>query len=129
MRTASVVMGRPLPQSFPEILVVQGDHLTPNTLAAPFRPAVRRTHSLSVPAAASAVRARMEFVRSTDAIKARVVGNLIRCARTAYKIDQVTDNSFTSSNQGIVAYVEKTTGVKADYRFTSFMASDPSIQR
>jgi AraC-like DNA-binding protein len=67
-------------------------------------------------------------VADGDVIKATIVGNLIRVYKNDIQIDQVADNKFTSGNPGIGAYVEKTTGVNDDYGFTSFTASDASIQ-
>ena len=67
-------------------------------------------------------------VSDGDVIKATIVGNLIRVYKNGVQVDQVNDNTYQTGSPGIGAYLEKATGLNGDYGFTSFTASDATIQ-
>jgi hypothetical protein len=62
-------------------------------------------------------------LRDGDRVKASIVGNTITSYINDVAIFSVTDNTFTNGNPGIGFYLQGTSGVTADYGFTSFTAS------
>jgi hypothetical protein len=63
-------------------------------------------------------------VATGDVVRATMISNVITAYLNGVKILQATDDTFKTGCPGIGFYLERGTGVNADYGFTRFTASD-----
>lgn len=63
-------------------------------------------------------------VADGDVIKATIVGNRITVYINDVKVNEATDDTFATGSPGMGFFLQGTTGVNADYGFTSFTATD-----
>jgi hypothetical protein len=63
-------------------------------------------------------------VRTGDVVKATVVGDMIMSYINGIMVLQVRDHTFRQGRPGIGFYLERATGINADFGFTSFSATD-----
>jgi hypothetical protein len=68
-------------------------------------------------------------IHDGDILKATIVDSTVTVYVNNKKVLQGTDRTYTSGNPGIGFFLRGTTGVNADYGFTSFMAMDHVITR
>jgi hypothetical protein len=62
-------------------------------------------------------------VATGDVVKATIVGDVITAYINGAQVLKATDKTFASGSPGVGFYIEKVTGVNADYGFTSFTAT------
>ena len=63
-------------------------------------------------------------VANGDLAKATIVGNVITAHVNDVQVLQATDNTYATGRPGMGFFLQGATGVKKDYGFTSFKASD-----
>jgi hypothetical protein len=63
-------------------------------------------------------------VGNGDVVKATMVGGAITAYINGVQVLHATDNTFTSGSPGIGFYVDRATGVNADFGFANFTAAD-----
>lgn len=63
-------------------------------------------------------------VRTGDVVKATIVGNMITSYINGIKVLQASDDTYRQGSPGIGFYLERATGINADFGFTSFSATD-----